>query len=472
LKRGERAFAALFVLAVAVAIAADHLLPEASPAQPRRPPVPAAASAAYCPSPNGDDTKIDVRTLMDTSNVGTAVAPLRRFTVGQGRAVAPQPAGLPPMVLTTSDVASFGIREAAGVVESFGSPAATDGVLLSRGAGVAAAPCTSQPGTRWYFAAGSTSRGQDTYLLVVNPFPEDAAIGVRLLTGDGAVGLPRLRELTIRPLSETVIFLGDFHPEDAAFGIDVTVSRGRLVVGRLIRLAPRSGPKGLSLALGVPDPAQRWQFAEGEVPKDGEELLQLANPGEREALAQVVFETEEQQVAPPELEEVAIPAGSHVTVKVSDRLPRGVKHGTTVQVTNGQPIVAERQTTGASGGLRGTEAVPGTTVTASRWIVHAGTPVGGTAELALVNTGRDDATAGVVLATPLGPVQPPELVRVSVPAGRRVSLDLTPFLKGQPATALVDASSDDVAAEGRALLGDPYLDFADTPARPQDHPAG
>jgi hypothetical protein len=369
-------------------------------------------------------------------------------------------------------VASFGIRGAAGVVESFGSPAATDGVLLARGAGAAAAPCTGQPGTRWYFAAGSTSRGQDTYLLVVNPFPEDASIGVRLLTGDGAVGLPRLRELTIQPLSETVIFLGDFHPEDQSFGIDVTVPRGRLVVGRYIRLAPRSGPKGLSLALGVQDPAQRWQFAEGEVPRDGEELLQLANPGEREALAQVVFETEEQQVAPPELEEVAIPAGSHVTVKVSDRLPRGTKHGTTVLVTNGQPIVAERQTTGASGGMRGTEAAPGVPVTARRWIVHAGTPVGGTAELALVNSGRDDASAGVVLATPLGAVHPPQLARVSVPAGRRVSLDLTPFLKGQPATVLVDASSENVSAEGRVFLADPYLDFVDTPARPQDRPTG
>ncbi|HEY8200401.1 MAG TPA: DUF5719 family protein [Actinomycetota bacterium] len=475
---GERAFAALFVLAVAVAVVADRFLPQASPAEAERAPVPAAASAAYCLAPDAGEAKADIRTLMDTSNVGAAVAPLRRFTIGEGRAGAPQPAGLPPMLLTTSDVASFGLGAAggksgaaAGVVESFASPVATDGVLLARGGGAAAAPCTGQPATRWYFAAGSTSRGQDTYLLVVNPFLEDASIGVRLLTGGGAVGLPRLRELTIRPLSETVLFLGDFHPEDESFGIDVTVPRGRLVVGRYIRLSSRAGAKGLSLALGVRNPAQRWQFAEGDVPKDGEELLQLANPGEREALAQVVFQTTDQQVAPPELEEVAIPAGSHVTVKVSDRLPRGTRHGTTVVTTNGEPIVAERQTTG-SGGMRGTEVTPGMPEQARRWIVHAGTPVGGTAELALVNSGRDDATAGVTLATPSGAVRPPELTRVPVPAGRRVSVDLTPFLKGQPATVLVDASSDGVAAEGRVFVGDPYLDFADTPARPLDHPAG
>jgi hypothetical protein len=192
---------------------------------------------------------------------------------------------------------------------------------------------------------------------------------------------------------------------------------------------------------------------------------------DREALAQVVFQTTEQQVAPPELEEVAIPAGSHVTVKVSDRLPRGTKHGTTVAVTNGEPIVAERQTTG-SGGMRGTEATPGVGEAARRWVVHAGTPAGGTAELALVNSGRGDATAGVTLATPWGAVRPPELTRVPVPAGRRVSVDLTPLLRGQPATVLVDASSSDVAAEGRVFLGDPYLDFADTPGRPLDHPAG
>lgn len=427
---------------------------------------------------------------MDTSNVGAAVAPLRRFAVGEGRSAGPQPALLPPMALTTSDAASFGIKQGAGVVESFVSPAVTDGVLLGRGDGAAAAPCTGQPATRWYFAAGSTSRGQDTYLLVVNPFPEDASIGVRLLTSAGPVGVPRLRELTIRPLSETAIFLSDFHPEDESFGMDVTVSRGRLIVGRYVHMAPRTGPKGLSLALGVRAPAQRWQFAEGEVPSSGEELLQLANPGDREALVQVVFQTEAQQVALPELEEVAVPAGSHMTVKVSDRLPRGTKHGTTVLVTNGVPIVAERQTTGASGGLRGTETTPGVPVQGPsgrpegserpgrsgppgrRWLVHAGTPVGGTAELALVNSGRDDATAGISLATPSGAVQPPGLTQVPVPAGRRLSVDLTPFLKGQPATVIVETTGDGVVAEGRVFVGEPYLDFADTPGRSQDPPAG
>ena len=122
--------------------------------------------------------------------------------------------------------------------------------------------------------------------------------------------------------------------------------------------------------------------------------------------------------------------------------------------------------------MRGTEATPGVGELARRWVVHVGTPLGGTAELALVNSGRDDATASLTLATPWGATRPPGLARVSVPAGRRVSVDLTPFLRGQPATVLVDASSSDVAAEGRVFLGDPYLDFADTPARPLDHPAG
>jgi hypothetical protein len=480
-RAGERAFAALFVLALAGAVAADRFVPDAAPQEAARAPVASAATAVYCPGPDADEA----RTLMDTVNVGdSAIAQLRRFAVGEGRSADPQPALLPSMALTTSDAGSFGIKQGAGVVESFASPAVTEAVLLGRGDGAAAASCTGQPATRWYFATGSTSRGHDTYLLVVNPFPEDAAVRVRLLTAGGPVGVPRLRELTIRPLSQTAIFLSDYHPEDESFGMDVTASRGRLIVGRYVHMAPRTGPKGLSLALGATAPAQRWQFAEGEVPKDGEELLQLANPGDREALVQVVFQTEEQQVAPPELEEVAVPAGSHVTVKVSDRLPRGTKHGTTVMVTNGEPVLAERETTAASGGLRGTEATPGVAVEAPaagpaggpgragrRWMVHVGTPVGGTAELALVNSGRDDAAVAITLATPTGAVQPPELARVPVPAGRRISLDLTPFLKGQPATVIAD-TTDSVVAEGRVFVGEPYSDFADTPGRPEGLPPG
>jgi uncharacterized protein DUF5719 len=462
-KGSERAFVVLFVAVVVAAIAGDRFLPQSpAPASRARMRVASAAGAAYCPVPNAEEA----RSFAATVNVGEAPANLRHFAIGEGKASNPQPASLPPKAVNHVDAGTLGIREGAAVVESFASPTFTDSVVLARGVGAATAPCTGQPGTRWLFASGSTVRGNDTYLLVSNPFQEDASVGVRLLTAEGPAALPRLREYTIRPLSETVIFLADFHPENDSFGIDVTVSRGRLVVSRLMRLAPRGGPRGLALSLGVREPAARWQFAAGEVPGEGEELINLANPGDKEALVQIVFQAEGEQVAPRELEEVPVAAGAHVAVKVSDRLPRGTKHGTTVLSTNGVPIVAERQTAGPSGGLRGLEAVAGATATASRWLVQTGTPIGGTAQLAIVNTGREDTQVAVSLMTPQGQVRPPELAAVPVGAGRRISLDLTPYLGGEPAAAVVEGSTDDVVAEGRMFLGDPYLDFADAPARP------
>ncbi|MGH2690385.1 MAG: DUF5719 family protein, partial [Actinomycetota bacterium] len=196
-------------------------------------------------------------------------------------------------------------------------------------------------------------------------------------------------------------------------------------------------------------------------------LINLANPGDEEALVQVVFQTPAEQVAPQELEEVPVPAGSHVVLKVSDRLPRGTRHGTTVLSTNGVAVVAERLTRAASGGLRGFESVPGVTEASGRWSVQLGTPSGGAQQLALVNTGRIDGQTAVAVVTPRGVVRPPELSALVVGAGRQVTLDLSPWVGGEPALAVVEGS-DGITPEGRVFVGDPYLDFADAPARPLD----
>jgi hypothetical protein len=134
--------------------------------------------------------------------------------------------------------------------------------------------------------------------------------------------------------------------------------------------------------------------------------------------------------------------------------------------TNGVGIVAERLTRATSGGLRGFESVAGLTEASARWSVQLGTPSGGTQQLALVNTGTGDGRAAISLVTPKGPVRPPELSALAVGAGRQVTVDLSPWVGGEPALAVVEGSSDEIVPEGRIFLGDPYFDFADAPARP------
>jgi hypothetical protein len=118
--------------------------------------------------------------------------------------------------------------------------------------------------------------------------------------------------------------------------------------------------------------------------------------------------------------------------------------------------------------VRGFESVVGLTEASDRWSVQLSTPSGGTQQLALVNTGRGEGQAAVALVTPQGLVRPPELAALTVGAGRQVTVDLGPWVGGEPALALVEASGDGITPEGRVLLGDPYLDFADAPARPLD----
>lgn len=411
----------------------------------------------YCPVPPGDA----FQSTMSVANLGESELGLRRSAVGGTIQSEVEELTVPAGHTSNKLVGEFGIPDSIGLAEGFGSGNSAHLTVLAQGVGVASTACSAQPSPRWLFAHGSTARGEDHVLLVSNPFREEAVVSVRLLAADQEIEPANLRDRVIRTHSQAAFRLSDFALEEPGFGIEVTASRGRVVVARYTHITAGDG-RGISLEVGARAPSNSWVFAEGNVPSDGEESIVLANPGDREALVSVVFMTGDQRSAPPELAEIPVPAARQVTVRVSEHLPRGSGYGMELTSTNGVPVVAERVRAGVADGNRSYESTFGVTSPARRWTVPAGSPQGGAASLSIVNVGQEPVEVGVTLLTEEGEARPPDLASIVLAAGRKVVVDLAPDTGGGLATALVEADQPVIAVESRVVLGSPYAEFATT----------
>lgn len=461
MKRHEVIFVGLVVLAMAVGILVDVAVTPAAREQAEVDAGQFVSTGWYCPVPPGEDTEA----TMVTANLGTSPLGLRRSAIGGGAQSAVDRANLEARQTANQAVGDFGISDATGLVEAFGGSNSTSMMVLARGRGVASSRCSAQPSSRWLFATGSTARGENHYLLISNPFREEAVVQVRLMTGDREIVPARLKDLVIRSFSQSVVYLSDYLEEEPSFGMEVIASRGRVVVSRYSNVTSGEGI-GISADVGAQSPSSEWIFAGGRVPSDGEESLVVVNPGTREALVGIVFMTDAERTAPPDLAELPVPAGRQMVVNVSDHLPRGTSYGVELSSTNDVPVVAERRTAGIVDLNRSYESTFGVTSATRRLSVPAGSPAGGAASLDLVNTGQTRARVGVTLLTPEGESEPPELSSLTVEPGRKVSVDLSPHLGDGMATAVVESDSAVIAAESQLVIIGTYVDFTSTPGQP------
>lgn len=461
MRRSEVSFLAAIVAALAIALLLDFTIPTRALEDPEVSGGQFVSSGWYCPVPADDG----IDATMSTANLGTEALGVRRSAIGGTGQSALDQASLPARSISNKPVEEFGRSDATGLVEAFGGNNATQLLVSSRGKGVASSLCSAQPSSRWLFATGSTARGENHYLLISNPFREEAVVRVRLMAGDKEVVPARLKDLVVRSFSQTSVYLSDYLQEEPSFGIEVTASRGRVVVARYTNVTAGDG-RGISLDVGAQAVSSEWIFAGGRVPTDGEESIVIANPGTREALVGIVFMTEGERSAPPGLSEIPVPAGRQVSITVSEHLPRDTSYGVQLTSTNDVPVVAERRTAGVVARNRSYESTFGVRATAQRWTVAVGSPAGGSASLSLVNTGQSPTRVSVTLLGEAGEIKPEELSSLTVDSGRKLVLDLSPHLDGKPATAVVQADAPVLAVESQTVVGGQYVDFSATPGQP------
>lgn len=243
--RGQGFLAVVIIIAVAVSAVALDRLGARTPGDPVRSGV--VTGAWFCPHGGGRDWT----GWVSVANPDDRPATVRVSTFGENEVLGePQTFELAPrsteqvevparQVGSGTTVEVFGSRGAAGwVLQAPGEPSTDRGdrerrdrrSRTSTPSGVAAEPCLPQAGTRFLLPDGSTARGEDAYLIVMNPFRSGAVFTVRLSGSGHAV---TTTEQVLRPYRAAAIKLNELVLGDASLVAEVRVSVGRVVPSTL-----------------------------------------------------------------------------------------------------------------------------------------------------------------------------------------------------------------------------------------------
>ncbi len=207
--------------------------------------------------------------------------------------------------------------------------------------------CSSRASTRWYFPWGQTSPqdGSSLRLALFNPFPAEAVVDITFDTDDGFRAPEALQGFLVPARRLVTVDVTGTVPVRQRISTTITARSGRLVVDRLQTLTGTDGTVTLDVTPGAPAPATSWYFADGRVDASTFERIAVYNPSEETAEVEVSVDrprsTQELGIEPFELQ---IPPQSYGEVVLNDegRIPKPLRHTTTVRSLNRVPVVAER----------------------------------------------------------------------------------------------------------------------------------
>lgn len=296
----------------------------------------------------------------------------------------------------------------------------------------------------WYFAEGATHEHLQTFLLLANPSDADIVADVEYLIS--SVGRRATRTHIVPAHSRLTVWVNQEGPELANEGFGTVVrASAPLVAERATYFVDGPTFQAGETSVGSPGASTEWYFAEGSSGPFFDTFLLLANPTENVAQVQVRY-------LPDHGDEVVrthvVGPLSRVTVPINNEAAWDGWTGMGMHVTstNGVEIVAERamwwstddhaswEEGHGSGGLT----APATSFAIGDGI--AGGVQGAATYLLLVNPAATDATVRITLGFEDGTA--PVSQDVTVPAGRRVSLDLAttfPTADGRRFSARIDS---------------------------------
>lgn len=339
------------------------------------------------------------------------------------------------------------------VVEAFSRDVVAESGFVSAEQ-LATNPCASTTATDWYFAAGTTVRGVEQYVVIFNPLGSDAKVDVRIRTTDGELESESVDSLDVPRRARVLVPVHERAVRTDVVAVDVHASVGRVVAEQTLVFGADSTFTGVTRSLGVLAPASSWTFADGTTSAGSTSVLALSNPGTVDAAVEV-FATVGTDVAVFPVE-VTVPREGVAWVTLggcADPPPDGclavppeAAYSLAVETNESTPVVAEvlAHYAGAPAGS-GSAELAGTAEPASRWIVaHVGA-AGMTPVLAVANPNIRPVTVDVAVVR-AGEVDRPEALQgVEVGANQRFGVDLRDVVA--PDAALVVTASDPVVVE-------------------------
>ena len=349
------------------------------------------------------------------------------------------------------------------VVEIEGGQAAVAHEVRN-GADFAAEPCARRASPDWYFAAGTTVRGTQQYLVLFDPFGDDAIVDVRFLTGSGVQEPDQLQGLVVSRGSRVAIPVHELVPREQVVAAEVHARTGRVVAERSMIFdgtVPDDAParRGIALSLGAVAPARAWELPFGTTADGGSSTVGVANFGDAPATTEldVLIDGGEQVARVP----VSVPPRTAVTVDVGAHAPPGsdfaVRASTRPSSDRRARIVVEALSwwpdASSSTAVASSLGMP---LAARRWVVPLpAVDAGGT--VTVVNPGAGPVTAELRVfgADGRAPVSAPA---AAIAPGHDASFDLGALTTGQPRVLVVVADADVVV--GLTLRGADGVAFA------------
>lgn len=214
---------------------------------------------------------------------------------------------------------------------------------------------------------------------------------------------------------------------------------------------------GSGAGLCSPQASEQWIFPEGSSALRHDERLLIFNPFEDEAVVKVTFVTPSGELAPANLDDVAVPAGESVAVRVNNFVRARNVLSSELVAQRGR-VVAWRTMAAEPEGLPdGIQFTLGAPRSAEAWYF----PEGGLGEgfderISIVNPSDEEALVTVTLITGEQTVQPPGLSEITVPArsSTRLSLEKSAGRKkddGVGVSAIVQSTNGVEVVAGRTV---------------------
>ncbi len=192
-----------------------------------------------------------------------------------------------------------------------------------------------------------------------------------------------------------------------------------------------------------------WYLAEGSTDGGMESFVLVQNPGAAAVHVNVKFQTDTEEIAPADLQGIAIPANSRVTFKANTYVTN-YNVSTKVEPLDGE-VVVERSMYGNN--RTWAHDSIGTTAPAASWYLPEGSTSGGMDTWVLVQNPEDDAVrVNIKFQTDTGEVAPAALQSVNIPANTRKTFKVNDYVNSYNVSTFVETINGGVVCE-RAMYG-------------------
>ncbi len=322
--------------------------------------------------------------------------------------------------------------------------------------GLGAAECSQDASSEWVFPAGSSARGFNEWIVLYNPFPDEAVVRIDFLTEEGPLAKSAVSDVPVPAGQITTVRVNDVLLQRKGLGVRARSIRGRVVAWKTMFAQPEGRAPGVGVTLGAPKGATDWYFPVGGSAAGIEEHISIANPTSNEAIVTVLAITDSEAI--PIASEETIPAGSVLPdINLREVLEGRDLGGASVWVSslNDIEVVAEQSIFYNDETFKGYVTEVGASSIANSWWVGPAAANATSDALLLMTTSEDEVAVDVQLFAQDGePITSAELSGLTISAGGRLRIPLDEITGGRVAVALVRASDGIVAQRISATSSD------------------